>query len=230
MSVSFSSPRRVRHAVVAVAVAASSLVSSVFLSDATAIAQSDPSAPAPVDSPALKPSRTSSDGTFAGAFTLPQRWNDDYKPGTRCTPPGSTAKYLTAKNRWFKQTDAASVANRNDHAVPVTQKVVNERVQTTEVSGSVEPTGELAKLLNHTYGFSYVFGSYWRTTETVGPYQLGPNKQGKLVWGFTILDADVQDVRCSEDLVWEPVGSPYKVSVPEGRYSELRIDDAPVFG
>ncbi len=41
--------------------------------------------------------------------------------------------------------------------------------------------------------------------------------------------ADSQDVRCSEDQQWVEKGAPYFVSAPYSRYSELRIDDAPVY-
>ena len=45
----------------------------------------------------------------APEFELPQRWNDDLAPGSHCATPGQTDTYVTAKRRWFKQTDAASV-------------------------------------------------------------------------------------------------------------------------
>lgn len=186
---------------------------------------------APVtDSPALRPSSSSSNGTFAGAFQLPQRWNDDFKPNTSCATPGSLAKYVSAQHRWFKQTDSSTVANNSAEPVPVTHKVVNKRVQTTETSATVKPDGELAKLLNMAYGFNFVYQAFWKVTETVGPYTLQPNQQGRLVWGFTILDANVQPVKCTEDLSWVPAGASYKISVPEGRYSELRLEEAPDFG
>lgn len=54
---------------------------------------------------------------FGGDFELPQRWNDDYKPETRCGTPGKTGTYVTASRRWFKQTDAASVANLNSESI-----------------------------------------------------------------------------------------------------------------
>ena len=37
---------------------------------------------------------------------------------------------------------------------------------------------------------------------------------------------DAQDVKCSADQVWEPVGKPYEFSVPEARYSELKVDES----
>ncbi|GAB3942895.1 hypothetical protein [Corynebacterium tapiri] len=178
----------------------------------------------------LAPVSVANAGTFPGDFQLPQRWNSDYQPGTHCSTPGQNGVYMNATRRWFKQTDAASVANRNDHDVPVTHTVTEKRVQTTEVSGTIKAKGELAKYLTQQYGFSYVHEQYWKLDQVVGPYTLPANRQGKLVWGFTMLDSDNQDVRCSSDQQWVPVGKAYTSSVPEARYSELRIDDAPVFG
>ena len=43
----------------------------------------------------------------------------------------------------------------------------------------------------------------------------------------TMLDTDGQDVRCNSDQQWEAQGKPYSASVPEARYSELRLEDAP---
>ena len=43
---------------------------------------------------------------------------------------------------------------------------------------------------------------------------------------FTMLDGDAQDVKCSEDQVWEPIGEQYEFSVPEARYSELKVDES----
>ncbi|WP_426717935.1 hypothetical protein [Corynebacterium auriscanis] len=233
------SPRRNAWAVMSTGIGAVVLGTATALNAPVALAETavstngttaDTTAPAVTDSPALKPSGTSSPGMFAGAFQLPQRWNEDFKPYTECATPGSAAKYVSAQHRWFKQTDAATVGNNTEEAVPVTHKVTNKRVQTTEVSATVTPDGELAKLLNSAYGFNYVYQAFWKLTETVGPYTLQPHQQGRLVWGFTILDADVQPVKCTEDLQWAPTGATYKVSVPEGRYSELRLEEAPDFG
>lgn len=163
-------------------------------------------------------------------YILPQRWNEDYKPGTRCATPGAGAMYITAERRWFDQTDAASVANRNDFPIPVKQTVTDARSSTLQVSATVEPKGEIEKYLSMAYGFNYVRVNYWSVGQTVGPYQLGPHRQGKLVWGFMMLDTDVQNVRCSEDQVWSPLGAPYSATVSESRYSELREEEAPVFG
>lgn len=164
---------------------------------------------------------------FGGDFELPQRWNDDYKPGTHCATPGENSTYVTAKRRWFKQTDAASVANHNAEPVPVKHTVSKARTETVEVSGSVQGEGDLAKILTKTYGFNYVSEQHWKINQVVGPYTLTANSQGKLVWGFTMLDTDGQDVRCNRDQVWETVGKPYSATVPEARYSELRLEDAP---
>ncbi|MER0089358.1 MULTISPECIES: hypothetical protein [unclassified Corynebacterium] len=164
---------------------------------------------------------------FGGDFELPQRWNDDFKPGTHCATPGENSTYVTAKRRWFKQTDAASVANHNAEPVPVKHTVSKARTETVEVSGSVQGEGDLAKILTKTYGFNYVSEQHWKINQVVGPYTLPANSQGKLVWGFTMLDTDGQDVRCNRDQVWETVGKPYSATVPEARYSELRLEDAP---
>ncbi len=164
---------------------------------------------------------------FGGDFELPQRWNDDFKPGTHCATPGENSTYVTAKRRWFKQTDAASVANHNAEPVPVKHTVSKARTETVEVSGSVRGEGDLAKILTKTYGFNYVSEQHWKINQVVGPYTLPANSQGKLVWGFTMLDTDGQDVRCNQDQVWETVGKPYSATVPEARYSELRLEDAP---
>ncbi|MBK4140405.1 hypothetical protein GWO53_08060 [Corynebacterium macginleyi] len=164
---------------------------------------------------------------FGGDFDLPQRWNDDYKPGAHCATPGANATYVTAKRRWFKQTDAASVANHNAEPVPVKHTVTKARTETVKVSGSARGEGELAKILTQTYGFNYVSEQHWKINQVVGPYTLPAKSQGKLVWGFTMLDTDGQDVRCNRDQVWETVGRPYSASVPEARYSELRLEDAP---
>ncbi|WP_293767802.1 hypothetical protein [uncultured Corynebacterium sp.] len=166
----------------------------------------------------------------AASYRLPQRWNDDYQPGTHCASPGARGTYVTAERVWFNQTDAASVANRNGESVPVTHKVTDKRTQTTEVSLTVTPQGGIEKYLSNAFGFNYVHEVHWSVGETVGPYELGPNEQGTLVWGFMVLDADAQDVRCSTDQEWVATGSPYSVSAPQARYSELRLADAPVFG
>lgn len=163
---------------------------------------------------------------FGGDFELPQRWNDDFKPGTHCATPGENSTYVTAKRRWFKQTDAASVANHNAEPLPVTHTVSKARTETVQVSGSVRGEGDLAKILTKTYGFNYVSEQHWKINQVVGPYTLPANSQGKLVWGFTMLDTDGQDVRCNQDQVWETVGEPYSATVPESRYSELRLEDA----
>ena len=164
---------------------------------------------------------------FGGDFELPQRWNDDFKPGTHCATPGENSTYVTAKRRWFKQTDAASVANHNAEPLPVKHTVSKARTETVQVSGSVRGEGDLAKILTKTYGFNYVSEQHWKINQVVGPYTLPANSQGKLVWGFTMLDTDGQDVRCNQDQVWETVGKPYSATVPESRYSELRLEDAP---
>ncbi|MDK4310894.1 hypothetical protein QPX48_03675 [Corynebacterium accolens] len=164
---------------------------------------------------------------FGGDFELPQRWNDDFKPGTHCATPGENSTYVTAKRRWFKQTDAASVANHNAEPLPVKHTVSKARTEIVQVSGSVRGEGDLAKILTKTYGFNYVSEQHWKINQVVGPYTLPANSQGKLVWGFTMLDTDGQDVRCNQDQVWETVGKPYSATVPESRYSELRLEDAP---
>lgn len=164
---------------------------------------------------------------FGGDFELPQRWNDDFKPGTHCATPGENSTYVTAKRRWFKQTDAASVANHNAEPLPVKHTVSKARTETVQVSGSVRGEGDLAKILTKTYGFNYVSEQHWKINQVVGPYTLPANSQGKLVWGFTMLATDGQDVRCNQDQVWETVGKPYSATVPESRYSELRLEDAP---
>ena len=166
---------------------------------------------------------------FGGDFELPQRWNTDYEPGSSCSTPGENATYVTATRRWFKQTDATSVANRNDESVPVSHTVTQARTQTIEVSGSMKGEGELAKVLTQTYGFHYVNEQHWKLNQKVGPYTLPAHSQGKLVWGFTMLDTDGQDVRCNSDLTWETVGQPYSATVPEARYSELQLGDAPTW-
>lgn len=163
-------------------------------------------------------------------YILPQRWNDDYKPGSECATPGERGSYVEATRRWFDQTDAASVANRNATPIPVKQTVKESRTSVLTVTAKATPTGELAGFLSRAYGLNYTHVEHWKLGQTVGPYELGPGKQGKLVWGFMMLDADVQDVRCSEDLVWESEGARYAMTAPESRYSELRVDDAPVFG
>lgn len=164
---------------------------------------------------------------FGRDFELPQRWNDDFKPGTHCATPGENSTYVTAKRRWFKQTDAASVANHNAEPLPVKHTVSKARTETVQVSGSVRGEGDLAKILTKTYGFNYVSEQHWKINQVVGPYTLPASSQGKLVWGFTMLDTDGQDVRCNQDQVWETVGKPYSATVPESRYSELRLEDAP---
>ena len=75
-------------------------------------------------------------------FELPQRWNDNYKPGTRCTPQGTRGVYVTASRRWFKQTDGASVENTTDTAMPVTHTVTVKRSETTEVKGEIKAAGK----------------------------------------------------------------------------------------
>lgn len=176
------------------------------------------------------PSATAATVDDSAQFKLPQRWNDDYKPGTRCGAPGAKGTYVTAERMWFKQSDAASEANRNDHSIPVTHKVTEVRTQTTEVSVKAKATGELEKYLSNAFGFNFVHEIHWKLGQTVGPYELAANQQGKLVWGFMMLDATGQDVTCSEDQQWTPTSDEYSISAPYSRYSELRVDDAPVFG
>lgn len=164
-------------------------------------------------------------------YVLPQRWNDDYQPGSECATPSEPGSYVQAQRRWFDQTDAASVANRNATPTPVKQTVKESRTTVLTVSAKATPTApELAGFLYRAYGLNYTHMEHWTLGQTVGPYQLPAGKQGKLVWGFMMLDASVQDVRCSPDLIWEAEGAPYTTTAPESRYSELRIDAAPVFG
>ena len=171
----------------------------------------------------------SSPGTFAGDFKLPQRWNDDFKPGTFCATPNQNGIYPTAERRWFKQTDATSVANHNDHPVPVSHTIKDVRTQTLETSATATGEGELAKLMTNTFGFTYVNVVHWGLNQKVGPYELPAGEQGRLVWGFTMLDTTNQKVKCGTDKTWHAVGAPFDASVPEGRYSELRLDTAPEF-
>lgn len=163
-------------------------------------------------------------------YILPSRWNDDYQPGSHCATPGENGIYVTATRRWFDQTDAASVANRNKEALPVKQTVKEARTSTLQVSATVKPQGDIEKYLATAYGFNYTRIVHWSIGQTVGPYQLGAGRQGKLVWGFMMLDTDAQNVRCSQDQLWEAVGAPYSATVPESRYSELREESAPVWG
>ncbi|WP_211346227.1 hypothetical protein [Corynebacterium sanguinis] len=133
-------------------------------------------------------------------YILPQRWNDDYKPGTRCATPGQGGIYVTAQRRWFEQTDAASVANRNTIPVPVTHKVTEARTSTLEISATITPKGEIERYLATAYGLNYVRVQHWSVGQTVGPYVLGPGRQGKLVWGFMMLDTNAQNVRWARPL------------------------------
>ncbi|WP_328699869.1 hypothetical protein [Corynebacterium qintianiae] len=87
-------------------------------------------------------------------YILPQRWNDDYKPGSRCSTPGQGGIYVTAERRWFDQTDAASVANRNDFAVPVTHTVTQARTTTLQISATIQPKGEIERYLATAYGLN----------------------------------------------------------------------------
>lgn len=180
-------------------------------------------------SPALA-AQARADTTGESEYILPQRWNDDYRPGTRCATPGQGGIYVTAQRRWFDQTDAASVANRNTFPVPVTHKVTNARTTTLEISATIQPKGEIERYLATAYGLNYVRVEHWSVGQTVGPYELGPGKQGKLVWGFMMLDTDAQNVRCTQDQVWAAEGPRYSATVPESRYSELREELAPNFG
>ena len=159
-------------------------------------------------------------------FELPQRWNDDLAPGSHCATPGQTDTYVSAKRRWFKQTDAASVANYTDEAIPVSQNVKEKRVETLEVSGTFTPKGDLVKNVTRAYGWKYVHEASWTLNQKVGPYTLPPKTQGRLVWGFTMLDGDARDVRCSEEQTWQTAGKPYAFTLPEARYAELKVDSS----
>ena len=178
-------------------------------------------------SPAQAADTDAAPGGDAIHFELPQRWNDDYKPGTACSTPGDTGAYVTARDRWFKQTDAASVANHDSVDVPVTQTVTQTREQTFKVSAKVKGEGELAKIMTNTFGFTYVHEVHWKLNQKVGPYTLPAGQQGRLAWGFIILEAEGQNVRCTPDLVWKQSGKPYHISAPETKYAELQIDQAP---
>lgn len=157
-------------------------------------------------------------------FELPQRWNDDYKPGTRCTPQGTRGVYVTASRRWFKQTDGASVENTTDVALPVTHTVTVKRSETTEVKAEIKADGTLATYLNQSYGFDYIDTVSWELSQKVGPYNLAPHTHGRLVWGFIMLDVDAQNVSCGADLTWHAVGKPFSGTNPESRYAELRSE------
>jgi hypothetical protein len=157
-------------------------------------------------------------------FELPQRWNDNYKPGTRCTPQGTRGVYVTASRRWFKQTDGASVENTTDTAMPVTHTVTVKRSETTEVKGEIKADGTLTTYLNQSYGFDYINTVSWELSQKVGPYDLAPHTQGRLVWGFIMLDVDAQNVSCGADLTWHAVGKPFSGTNPESRYAELRSE------
>ena len=133
-------------------------------------------------------------------FELPQRWNDNYKPGTRCTPQGTRGVYVTASRRWFKQTDGASVENTTDTVLPVTHTVTVKRSETTEVKAEIKADGTLATYLNQSYGFDYIDTVSWELSQKVGPYNLAPHTHGRLVWGFIMLDVDAQNVSCGADL------------------------------
>ncbi|MSS45190.1 hypothetical protein FYJ43_03820 [Cutibacterium sp. WCA-380-WT-3A] len=159
-------------------------------------------------------------------FELPQRWNDDYKPGTRCTPQGTRGVYVTASRRWFKQTDGASVENSTNATVPVTHTVTVKRSETTEVKAEIKAEGTLATYLNQSYGFDYVDAVSWELSQKVGPYDLAPHTQGRLVWGFVMLDVDAQNVTCGADLTWHAVGKPFSGTNPESRYAELTSEGA----
>ena len=178
-------------------------------------------------SPAQAADTSVAPGEDAIHFELPQRWNDDYKPGTACSTPGDTGAYVTARDRWFKQTDAASVANHDSVDMPVTQTVTQTREQTFKVSAKVKGEGELAKIMTNTFGFTYVHEAHWKLNQKVGPYTLPAGQQGRLAWGFIILEAEGQNVRCTPDLVWKQSGKPYHISAPETKYAELQIDQAP---
>lgn len=178
-------------------------------------------------SPAQAAGTDAAPGEDAIHFELPQRWNDDYKPGTACSTPGDTGAYVTARDRWFKQTDAASVANHDSVDMPVTQTVTQTREQTFKVSAKVKGEGELAKIMTNTFGFTYVHEVHWKLNQKVGPYTLPAGQQGRLAWGFIILEAEGQNVRCTPDLVWKQSGKPYHISAPETKYAELQIDQAP---
>ena len=68
---------------------------------------------------------------------------------------------------------------------------------------------------------------HWKLNQKVGPYTLPAGQQGRLAWGFIILEAEGQNVRCTPDLVWKQSGKPYHISAPETKYAELQIDQAP---
>ena len=157
-------------------------------------------------------------------FELPQRWNDDYKPATRCTPQGTRGVYVTASRRWFKQTDGASVENTTDTVLPVTHTVTVKRSETTEVKAEIKADGTLATYLNQSYGFDYIDTVSWELSQKVGPYNLAPHTHGRLVWGFIMLDVDAQNVSCGADLTWPAVGKPFSGTNPESRYAELRSE------
>lgn len=159
-------------------------------------------------------------------FELPQRWNADLTPGSRCATPGQKDTYVEARRRWFKQTDAASVSNFTADPVPVSQNVKEKRVETLEVSGTFTPKGDLVGNVSRAYGWTYVHESSWTLNQKVGPYTLAPGKQGRLVWGFIMLDGDAQDVVCGEDQRWSAVGKRYAFTLPEARHAELKVDSS----
>lgn len=142
-------------------------------------------------------------GTSPAEYVLPQRWNDVYAPGTRCATPGKAGVY---------------------------RKVTQARTSTMEVSATIAPKGETERYIATAYGLNYVRVQHWSVGETVGPYTLGAGQQGKLVRGFMMFVTDAQNVRCSATQVWVAEGKPYSATVTESRYSELRVDPAPVFG
>ena len=95
------------------------------------------------------------------------------------------------------------------------------------MSAKVKGEGELAKIMTNTFGFTYVHEVHWKLNQKVGPYTLPAGQQGRLAWGFIVLEAEGQNVRCTPDLVWKQSGKPYRISAPETKYAELQIDQAP---
>ena len=163
------------------------------------------------------------------ANALPQRDLGPANPttiGERCSNPGDTGQTVKIKRTYFDGSAGSwTVSNYNDEPLPVTRSIKETKTKTWNVSAGVD--FKLLDLINFTFSSSYTDSQSYEVGEQVGPYTLPANSQGKLVWGFTMLDTDGQDVRCNSDQQWEAQGKPYSASVPEARYSELRLEDAP---
>lgn len=157
-------------------------------------------------------------------FELFQWWNDNYKFGICCMLQGMWGVYVMVFCWWFKQIDGVSVENIIDIVMFVIYIVMVKCSEIIEVKGEIKVDGMLIIYFNQFYGFDYINMVLWELLQKVGFYDFVLYIQGCLVWGFIMLDVDVQNVSCGVDFIWYVVGKLFFGINFEFWYVELRFE------